>query len=151
MKTLIIYKSEHHMNTEKIARAMGKVLDATLIDPENVTNDVLVKYDLIGFGSGIYNGKFHPDLIKFIEKFPSVDGKKAFIFATSGIREIPLFNSFIKRLANKLKEKGFSLIGTFNCRGWDTNWILKYIGGLSKGRPNEKDIEDAKKFAEKLK
>jgi flavodoxin len=44
-------------------------------------------YDLIGFGSGIYGGKFHQTLIQFIEGLPTFAGKQAFIFSTGAERK----------------------------------------------------------------
>lgn len=36
MKTLIIYKSYHHMNTEKVAKAMAKAMNARLAKVEDI-------------------------------------------------------------------------------------------------------------------
>jgi len=41
-------------------------------------------------------------------------------------------------------------VGEFSCRGWDTNGWLEKIGGINKGHPNEKDLERARRFAERL-
>ena len=43
------------------------------------------------------------------------------------------------------------IVGEFDCRGFDTFGLLKVIGGISKGKPNEKDIEKAENFAINLK
>jgi len=48
-------------------------------------------------------------------------------------------------------EKGFDVIKEFSCKGFDTVGPFKFIGGISKGRPNEKDLENAKNFARSLK
>jgi len=53
-------------------------------------------------------------------------------------------------LRKKLIEKGFNIVGEFSCKGFDTFGMLKYIGGINKNRPNEKDLEKAKSFAEEL-
>ncbi|MGB9978919.1 flavodoxin domain-containing protein [Methanobacterium sp.] len=58
MRSLIIYKSVHHGNTEKIAKVMSSDLEADLLDLKNVNKDVINEYDLIGFGSG-YTIKNH--------------------------------------------------------------------------------------------
>lgn len=50
----------------------------------------------------------------------------------------------------KLSIKGFDIIGEFSCRGFDTVGPFKLIGGISKGRPNEKDLKQAKIFAKNL-
>lgn len=54
MKTLIIFFSKHQSNTERIAKEMGKILEALLLKPELVDIDCLAENDLIGFGSGVY-------------------------------------------------------------------------------------------------
>ncbi|HIE43486.1 MAG TPA: flavodoxin, partial [Candidatus Omnitrophica bacterium] len=81
MKTLIICISIHHKNTEKIAKVMAKVLEAKLLKPHKVDINTLSRYDLIGFGSGIYYHKHHGSLLNLVERLPDLKGKKAFIFS----------------------------------------------------------------------
>lgn len=150
MKSLIIYVSIHHQNTEKIAQVIGKVLNARLVKPSEIKPEEILNYDLIGFGSGIYFGKYHRSLINLVEKLPLVKNKKAFIFSTSGRKESIFFNLFTKDFKRKLIKKGFEIIGEFNCPGFDSFGFLKLIGGINKGRPNKKDLEKAKDFACKL-
>ena len=54
MKSLLVLYSYHNRNTEKIAVAMAKVLEAEIKTPEQVKPEELPAYDLVGFGSGIY-------------------------------------------------------------------------------------------------
>lgn len=150
MKTLIVYVSIHHGNTKKLAEAMAEVLDGELIRPSEVGINKLSDYDLIGFGSGIYFGKHHKNLLNLVDNLPKLDGKKAFIFSSSGMKEGGLFNKFHKAIKEKLREKGVNVIGEFSCLGFDTYGPLKLIGGISKGRPNEKDLENARVFARNL-
>lgn len=49
-----------------------------------------------------------------------------------------------------MKEQGFEIVGSFVCKEYDIFGLLKLIGGLVKGRPNECNFEKAKGFAEKL-
>ena len=147
MKTIIVYVSIHHKNTEKIAKAIAEVLNAKLVKPWAV-RDELLEYDLIGFGSGIYWWRHHWALLKLVDNLPRMKGKKTFIFSTAGVN-IPWYNH--RALRKKLKEKGFEIVGELSCRGWDTNGWLAKIGGINKGHPNEKDIEKARRFAEKIK
>jgi Flavodoxins len=76
MKTLIIYISIHHGNTEKVAKAMTEVLNAKLVKPYEVDTTTLSRYDLIGFGSGIYFGKHHENLLRFVDSLPMQENKK---------------------------------------------------------------------------
>ncbi|MCK5434202.1 MAG: flavodoxin family protein [Dehalococcoidales bacterium] len=144
MKNLIIYVSIHHGNTEKVAKAMAEILSAELVKPHDVDITALPKYDLIGFGSGIYFGKYHKSLLSLVDKLPVLKSKKAFIFYTSDRTEPN------RELKEKLLAKGFDIIGEFSCRGWDTWGPLKLIGGISKGRPNKEDLEKARNFAKDL-
>jgi flavodoxin len=147
MKIGIIYKSVHHGNTKRIAEVMAGSLDADLLDLKDVKVDVVKDYDLIGFGSGIYNRKPHKELMKFVEGLNNVNDKKAFVFSTSG-RDKLEFNS---RLKEELTGKGFKIIGEFSCKGFDTWGPFKLIGGLNKGKPDEEDFKSAESFANSLK
>ena len=150
MKTLIIYISVHHGNTEKVVKAMASVLNADLLRVEQANANVLVEYDLIGFGSGIYFGKHHKSLLAFVDILPMLRNKKAFIFSTSGLRKMRFIHHFDKPLKEKLQQKGFNIIGEFSCRGFDTSRAARIIGGINRGRPNEKDLKQAEDFARGL-
>ena len=147
MKTLIVYASVHHQNTEKVAKVMAEELGADLVPIGEAQPETLTAYDLIGFGSGIYGGKFHKTLLQFVEGLPAVTGKHAFIFSTCGIRGTEWHAALKEMLVNR----GFSITGEFSCKGWDTVGPLKLFGGINKGRPNEDDLEGARVFALGLK
>jgi flavodoxin len=147
MKTLIIYESYHHGNTEKVAEIMGIALDAKLARPRNVDENMLNDYDLIGFGSGIYKGRLHTNVLELIDRLPHMD-KKAFIFYTCGMdRGEP----YTREVSEKLSRKGFTVVGKFSCPGWDTIPALAWFGGIKKGHPDQADLEKAKAFANGLK
>jgi len=150
MKTLIVYVSVHHGNSQKVAKVMANALNADLLQVEQVDENVLAQYDLIGFGSGIYFGRHHKSLLDFVDKLPVLKNKKGFIFSTSGLRKIRFIHDFDKPLKEKLLEKGFNIIGEFSCRGFDTYGASKIIGGINRGRPNEKDLKQAEDFAKSL-
>jgi flavodoxin len=145
MKTIIIYKSIHHKNTEKVARVMADALGAKLMQPEEAGLSLFADYDLIGFGSGIYRGKHHKALLDLARALPSQD-KLAFVFSTCGGQK----NKGHKELLEILLEKGFRIKGEFSCNGFITWGLLRFVGGLRKGHPNEKDLEEARAFANKL-
>jgi flavodoxin len=151
MKALIIYISVHHGNTERVAKVMADILDADLLQVKQADANTLGQYDLIGFGSGIYFGRYHKSLLDFVDKLPVLRNKKAFIFSTSGLREIPFVHDFDKPLRKKLQRKGFDIIGGFSCRGLDTYRATKLVGGVNKGRPNAEDLRQAEDFARGLK
>lgn len=150
MKTTIIYASIHHGNTEKVAKAIGSVLNAKPIPFHQVKKEAVLDSDLIGFGSGIYLAKFHKGLLKFVDDLPKVDNKKAFLFSTAGMKENIFANRGHRDMRKRLQRKGFEIVGEFDCKGYDTYSLLKLIGGLNKGRPDEKDLENARDFAKQM-
>jgi len=150
MKATIVYASIHHQNTKRIAEAINSELQGKLVSFNNVKTEDILNADLIGFGSGIYFAKFHKGLISFIDSLPKVENKKAFIFSTAGMKENILINQGHRDVRERLLKKNFDVIEEFDCKGYDTNGFLKYIGGLNKGRPSEKDIQDAKEFGRNL-
>jgi len=146
MKTLIVCESWHHGNTKKIAEAMAEVLHAEIISPGDVNVEALANFDLIGFGSGIDHGKHYKGLLKRVDALPMLD-KNAFVFSTRGA---PRLGTYHRILNNTLAEKGFTIVGEFSCRGFDTNGPLRLVGGIAKGRPNEQDLQSAREFAKTL-
>ncbi len=143
MRTLIIFRSIHRGNTERIAVEIAEVLNARLLRLEDANASDLENFDLIGFGSGIYFGKFHKTFFEFLEKLHYQYNKEAFVFNTRGARSASSNTAFKKALA----EKGFSVIANFSCRGFNTFGPFKLIGGIAKGHPNKKDIANARTFA----
>jgi len=147
MKVIIIYISVHHGNTEKIAKVMANALDADLLQVNKMDASMLEQYDFIGFGSGIYFGKYHKSLLDFADTLPMQRNKKAFIFSTSGLRKLCFIHDFSKPLKEKLQRRGFDVIGEFSCRGFDTSWAAMIVDGINKGRPNVRDLKQAEDFA----
>jgi len=149
MKTLIICFSYHHKNTEKIASVFAKTLNAEIKAPIEVDSNSLSDFDLVGFGSGISFGNHYKALLDLVDKLPMLTNKKAFIFSTSG--QAGNGPKFHRKLREKLESKGFSVAGEFNCAGFDTYGVLKIVGGIQKGHPNEEDLKEAEVFALSLK
>jgi flavodoxin len=147
MKTIIVYTSVHHQNTEKVAKVMADELGADLFPIGKVQPAKVAEYDLVGFGSGIYYGKHHSMLLDFVDLLPERSGTRAFVFSTSGEGGTARHAA----LKEKLGKHGFTIIDEFACKGWDTWGPMKLIGGINKGRPNEYDLEGARLFARELK
>lgn len=147
VKALIVYMSVHHGNTEKVAQAIGEVLRAQLRKPDEVDPGEISEFDLVGFGSGVYFFRFHKSLLELIDKLPKAKGKKAFLFATMGGAGN---ERAFREVREKLVGKGFEVVGEFSCKGWDTVGVLRFFGGLNKGKPGEEDLGRARKFAEEL-
>ncbi len=51
-----------------------------------------------------------------------------------------------KALRRIAADKGCPVLGEFGCGGYDTFGPFKLVGGLAKGRPNERDLEQARAF-----
>ncbi len=155
MRSLLVVFSYHHQNTEKIADVIGKVLDAQKRTPQQMRREDLQEYDLIGFGSGIYDGKHHQFLLDFADQLPKVNNRKAFLFSTCGVPVFGMTKALIAKnhlpLREKLQSKGYLIVDEFGCVGFNTNSFLTLFGGINKGRPNAEDLQQAKEFARKLK
>ena len=143
MKTAIIYHSSHHGNTKKLVDAIAQGRDVTLIDASAAKSADLSGYELIGFASGIYFGKFHESVLEFAQNnLPT--GKKVFFLSTYG------GSSNTKAIEEIAKSKGAQVAGQFGCRGFDTFGPFKLVGGIAKGHPNAADLENACRFFEQL-
>jgi flavodoxin len=141
MKSIIIYSSKHHLNTEKVALAIGAELGAELkrlADAKPADIDVC---DLVGFGSGINEFNVHPELIAMAEGLSDRRGQKAFVFSTCASRK-----DWTGKFRKLLAAKGFEVVGEFHCAGLWTPGRLK----VRAGHPDEADLEAAREFARGL-
>jgi flavodoxin len=157
-KSLVIVCSSHHGNTAQIARAMADALGAEMKTPGDIRPEELREYELVGFGSGIDSGRHYKPLLDLADALPHAAGRRAFIFSTCGIPAFVAGKAYVKSYAEeshaalrkKLLSKGCTIVGEFNCAGFNTNSFLKYFGGLNKGKPDAGDLEDAAAFARTL-
>ncbi|MGW0732474.1 flavodoxin family protein [Streptomyces sp. NPDC002851] len=148
MKAVIVCTSVSHGNTRRVADSMAQVLGAKVVSPEQAGPAELADADLVGFGSGVFYSRLHPRLTDFVKALPTRRGR-AFVFATSGLPEVPLA-PFTRPLVRLLEGKGFEVDGSFSCRAFDTWTPFKLVGGINKQRPNTGDLAAARAFAEQL-
>ncbi len=150
LRALIICKSVHHQNTAKVARVMAEVLKADIIAPEDATYEMIQDYNLLGFGSGIYFGRFHSALRSLVRQMPlelSVR-RQAFVFSISGLSFLwPMWHWPLK---TRLSKRGIDVVGEFHCRGFDTVGPLWLLGGLNRQHPDQRDLYNAAEFARTL-
>lgn len=148
MKTIIIYTSVHHGNTKKIVDVMADVLSADIVDITKNPNPDITGYDLVGLASGVYLGSLHPKILNFANNIPSNNNikKGIFIVSTCGVD----FCDYAKKLKISLQKRNIPVLGRFQCRGYDTFGFWGRIGGIAKNRPNAKDCERARLFAQFL-
>jgi len=153
-RTAIVLFSSSDNNTLKVANEIASVLGAQILSPEVATPELLSEYTIVGFGSGIFDQQHHRRILEIAGSLPDSKGKRVFIFSTSGVfREVVIKNDIEDphdALRNILDEKGCEVVGEFNCPGLNKNSFLILFGGINKGRPNSKDLQNAQKFAEGL-
>lgn len=149
VKAIIVCVSVSHGNTRRIADTIGGVLNARVVEPDEIDPAELAGYDLVGFGSGIFHMNFHARLRDLIGALPPQPAAPAFVFATSGFPEPP-FRRYFRSLTTLLGQRGFETVDTFHCRGFDTWLPLTVVGGIRKGHPDEADLRAAHTFAEGL-
>ncbi|MFE2287097.1 flavodoxin family protein [Streptomyces sp. NPDC059443] len=149
MKAVIVCASVSHGNTRRVADTMARVLGAKVVTPEQADPAELAGADLVGFGSGVFYGRLHSSLTATVEALPAGRRSRAFVFATSGLPEVPLA-PVTRPLVRLLEAKGFGVDGSFSCRAFDTWAPFKLVGGINKQRPNPGDLAAAQAFAERL-
>lgn len=145
MRSVIIYASVHHNNTMKLVEAIATEhpTEVDIIDATKTKTANLSGYDLIGFASGIYYGKFHEDVLAFAKDYLP-EGKKVFLMCTCGGKAV------YKSMEEIIENKAGIIVGRFSSKGYDTFGPFKLIGGISKGHPDENDIKAAKDFFKSL-
>jgi len=141
MRTVIVYSSKHHLNTEKVAAAMAGELDAVLHRVADVSPEQLRGFDLVGFGSGINGFDVHPEMTAFARALPAGAVRRAFVFSTCASRR-----DWTGKLRKVLAEKGVEVQGEFHCAGLWTPGRLR----VRDGHPDAADIEAARAFARSL-
>ena len=151
IKSLLVLYSYHHRNTEKVAKAFAKVLNAQIKTPKQTTPKELQEYDLIGFGAGIDGGKHYKPLLDFADSLLPVNNKNSFIFSTAALTGEKKREEDHSILRKKLESKGYRIVDEFQCKGFNTNSFMRFFGGMNKGRPNAEDLKNAEEFAQKLK
>ena len=141
MKTAICYYSRHHGNTLKVAQAMALEGEVDLIDVTTRQAIRLEGYDCIGLASGIYGFEFQKAVVEFARQYLP-NGKPVFFLYTYGGAK----GTGAKAVAEVAREKDCPILGEFSCKGFDTFGPFKMIGGIAKGHPDQKDLENARAF-----
>ena len=141
-QTVILYASVHHQNTLKLVRAVAERIHADTVDLLKDARPDLTGYSCVFLASGIYFNTLHRSLLDFIGR-TAFDGKKVCILYTCGLR----YRDYAKPAARLLARQGARYAGSFGCRGFDTYGVLKRLGGIAKGHPNQADLDHAAAFA----
>ena len=141
MKTAICYYSRHHGNTLKVLEGMAQEAETDLIDVTTRQAVRLEGYDCVGFASGIYGFAFHQGVVNFARQYLP-EGKPVFFVYTYGGAK----GTGAKAMAALAREKGCPVLGEFSCKGYDTFGPFRWIGGIAKGHPDARDLENARRF-----
>ncbi len=72
------------------------------------------------------------------------DNKKSFLICTYGGSEAH------KSMESIIQSKRGTVIGKYDCKGYDTFGPFKLVGGVAKGHPTEEEIFGAISFYEKI-
>jgi flavodoxin I len=123
-------------NTKKVAEAIARELGTSVGD---IHSPVPAGTGVLFLGSGVYGGKPGKALARLIETTNFAETKVA-LFATSGGAESA--EKMLANLADAVRKKGATVLGTFHCRG-------KFLFS-NRGHPNGEDLERAKKFAREM-
>lgn len=141
MKIAICYYSRHHGNTRKVLEAMAREADVDLIDVTARCAVPLDGFDCVGFASGIYAFEFHRSVVEFARQYLP-EGKPVFFVYTFGVTK----GTGAAAAARVAQEKHCPVLGEYGCKGYDTFGPFKLVGGLAKGHPDERDLENARSF-----
>ncbi len=147
MNPVVIY-STHRGNTEKVALAIAQAANCKSVKlTENFDASTLPLdgYDTVVLGTGIRGGEPYVELLNYLKTADLGSGKRFLLFMTwaGGGASNRLTYELVKKA---LEAKGQNLEQDyFICLG-------QTFGFTRRGRPNEADLADAKKWAtEKLK
>ncbi len=144
---LIVYCSRTD-NTKRVAEAMAGSLAAELVSIEQFKDHQLRGRSLVGLGSGVYWLRLERRIVDLAAKIPN--GCRVFIFSTSSWRGQALADFYQSELSKKLAQHDIEVIGRWHCPGHDKQPLFKWLQ-ISRGRPNEDDIANARAFAASLK
>ncbi len=121
-------------NTEKLAKAIAETVGAKA---DSVSIPLEDKVDILFLGCSYYAFDVDENVKKFIKENKDKIGKIV-CFGTSA-----MMKSVYKPMKKVAEEYGVAIAKEdFHCRG--------SFGPMHKGRPNEDDLTNARKFAEKI-
>ena len=145
-KAAIIYASVHHGNTEKVVTAMAHDMPVTLVKAEQAQSIDFSEYDCICFASGICAGRFHRSIYVFLKHHRHELPNHTFAVCTSAVGK----GRYAKKFTGYLQSNGFTVLGEFECKGFNTFGPFKLFGGTGKGHPDSKDLADGVAFIQKI-
>lgn len=169
MKVLVTYFSQTG-NTEKIARAIceeaAQANEAVVKKLEEITPDEVAEYDFIFIGSPLHSGSLAEPVKECLGVLKATSSQKLAGFITHMAPAYPDqdMDGFTEPLKAACKEKGIEYKGCFDCQGFlaeamhgpvqkKLNMTDEQWAGMVEqmtGRPNEKDVANAKACAREV-
>ena len=167
MKILVAYFSKTG-NTEKVAQSIKNGLEGQEVDLKpikDVDSSNLNNYDLIFLGSGIYASRVNKSLSNLVNAAQNLPQNFVFFCTHASVKS---YQDGFKLVKRTLKEKNSNIIGEFDCMGENIGipetTIKSMLDKLPpekrkeaeeyqkrlKGRPNEEDLENARRFAQSI-
>ncbi|NLA11783.1 MAG: hypothetical protein GX883_06645 [Firmicutes bacterium] len=134
MKKLGILYATMTGHSRTISEAIGKALEVQALNVSD--RPVFADVDLLFIVGGIYSGTSLPSLSKFVKTLTSDRAKKVAL-VTSAAR-----GQKQNTIRNILQKNGIEVLDEFACPG---SFLF-----LSRGHPNEQDIQNAVDFAVKI-
>lgn len=148
MKALVVYFSQTG-NTEQVARAIGRGLEAAGCDPVDVRRlrDTApgdwLSYDLVGLGTPVFYYKEPANVREWVRALePRAAPAPMLTFNTNGGNPTNTF----RRLQKQLAGKGGRVLASFECPGYDT-YPIYFKSFRQWGHPDAADLARAEAFS----
>jgi flavodoxin/ferredoxin len=146
MNIVLIYFSQTGQ-TLKVAEAMAegfreKMHSVKIIKMQEAKPADFKKWDWVGVGSPCFESQAPTPVLTWINSWPSLNGKTAFVFATAGGAP----GRVLYDLTKTLRKKGATVIGGFMGRG-TVHHPAPCLTGRLPNRPNAEDLAQARDFA----
>jgi flavodoxin/NAD-dependent dihydropyrimidine dehydrogenase PreA subunit len=146
MDVTIIYFSQTG-STQKVAEIMSTVFTESgnsvrVVPLKKATTEDATNSDLLGIGAPCFANQAPTPVKQFLRTLPKLNGKRAFVFSTSGGAP----GRVLYDLTSLLRKKGMVVIGGFLTRG-ELHHPAPCMIGRMRGRPNQEDLARAQHFA----
>ena len=145
MNVTIVHLSQTG-NTKKVAQRMAETLEGAghavrLVPLRGARAEDLQRADLVGVGAPVWASQAPAPVRAFLAAAPSLGGRRAFVFATSGGAP----GKVLTDLAEPLRRAGADVVGGAVVRG-ECFYPAPCIVGRYPGRPNAADLDEAERF-----
>ncbi len=120
---------------------MAENQDVELLDVTFRTAFYPERYDVIGFTSGIYYGKFQKAVLASAKQYLPQGAKTFFVFTAGSSGKIATAS-----IREAVAEKNAVILGEYSCKGFGTFGPFQLIGGIAKGHLTAWELQRTKDF-----